>query len=563
MFSRALLNHPVKSHFSAGKHSVLSRTFIKQSCFLRRPSLCLSTSSRSSTIMSPPIHNQKIPSTKSFDNRIAFQDKPLRELFRSLVVYKLCSVQWLVNNVSGFIELAEKYHLTRPIYWIIAKTFFVQFCGGETDKQCIDTMTRLKKHGIGTILSLSIESDLDQGESLSTDAESFFSKEADRVTQMYLECIQTASKQSNSCVAIKVTGLTDPGTLKNLSLTYNSLDNAFNRSNAGRDGKLGKSDFFDLISGTSGGSDKTSHFNAFFDKLDSDKDGSIDRFDVFRTFALDSPEILRPLTENENLELSQHNIRNYNQLLTRLEQLCKSARKHNVKLLIDAEQTYFQPAIDYISMRLSSRYNKLSDGGSPIIFNTYQMYLKDSMSRLQRDYELSRRNEFVFASKLVRGAYMISERTMAERLGYSNPVHDSIEDTHRSYDNAVEFLLDKLHESKSNGELSTMDSPVSFIVASHNQESIIKTCEKMERYGISVNSGTVSFGQLYGMCDQITYTLASLGYPVYKYLAYGKIDEVMPFLIRRAQENSSVLDGRAPIESKMLWNEIINRLKFR
>ncbi|CAG8661833.1 726_t:CDS:2, partial [Scutellospora calospora] len=186
------------------------------------------------------------------------------------------------------------------------------------------------------------------------------------------------------------------------------------------------------------------------------------------------------------------------------------------------------------------------------------------------DYEFSQRYEFIFAAKLVRGAYMVSESLMAKKLGYPDPIHDSIKDTHKSYNNAVEFLLSKLYEYKkklevkndNNQVLNIRNSPLAFMIASHNQETIIKASEKIEQFGIDLNSGAIYFAQLYGMCDQITYTLANLDYPVYKYLAYGKVNEVIPFLIRRAQENSSVLDGRTIVEQRMLWNEIMNRWKF-
>ncbi|CAG8562200.1 5052_t:CDS:2 [Diversispora eburnea] len=150
----------------------------------------------------------------------------------------------------------------------------------------------------------------------------------------------------------------------------------------------------------------------------------------------------------------QDDIKDFEDLMNRLEKICELARERNVKILIDAEQTYFQPAIDLISIKLASKFNKSNhhdreerkrderdEGGGggkrdAIVFNTYQMYLKDSFTRLKRDFELSRRENFVFAAKLVRGAYMVGERLMAQKYGYPSPIHDNIEDTHKSYNEA-------------------------------------------------------------------------------------------------------------------------------
>jgi proline dehydrogenase len=165
--------------------------------------------------------------------------------------------------------------------------------------------------------------------------------------------------------------------------------------------------------------------------------------------------------------------------------------------MIDAEQSYFQPAIDYVAMRFSKDYNKFNKNG-PIIYNTYQMYLKVSTERLIQNYNLSRREQFVFAAKLVRGAYLVSERKRAENLGYPSPIHDTLEDTHASYDHAVEFLLNKLSEyqERSNIQLDISNSPMTFMVASHNKQSIIKAYKQMKNHKISPKSGLVLFGQL-------------------------------------------------------------------
>lgn len=188
-----------------------------------------------------------------------------------------------------------------------------------------------------------------------------------------------------------------------------------------------------------------------------------------------------------------------------------------------------------------------------------QMYTKSSRERLELDVALSKRENFVFAAKLVRGAYMISERKRARELNYPSLIHDSLKDTHDSYNGGIRFLLNELHQQTLEKPLSVTNSPIVFMVASHNRESVMLTIEEMERNQISPHSGVVLFGQLFSMKDQISYTLARHGYATYKYLPYGLVDEVIPYLLRRAQENSAVLCSVSQ-ERRLIWNELKRRM---
>lgn len=192
-----------------------------------------------------------------------------------------------------------------------------------------------------------------------------------------------------------------------------------------------------------------------------------------------------------------------------------------------------------------------------------QMYTKSARARMELDEELSRRENFVFAAKLVRGAYMVSERKRALDMGYASPIHDTLEDTHDSYNGGVKYLLNKLSKYQESSEeaLSARTSPIVFMVASHNRDSVMLTIEEMEKNHISPHAGVVLFGQLFAMQDQISYTLARHGYASYKYLPYGMIDEVIPYLLRRAQENSSILGGPGVAhERQLLWDELKSRI---
>lgn len=149
-------------------------------------------------------------------------------------------------------------------------------------------------------------------------------------------------------------------------------------------------------------------------------------------------------------------------------------------------------------------------------------------------------------------------------MGYPSPIHDTIEDTHASFNGGVRFLLGRLHEHQesTHHSLSANTAPIVFMVASHNRDSVVQTVEEMDRQGVSPSSGVVHFGQLFGMQDQISYSLGKNGYSIYKYLPYGMIDEVIPYLLRRAQENQSVMGGVSK-EREMMWKELKDRIKHQ
>ena len=233
-------------------------------------------------------------------------------------------------------------------------------------------------------------------------------------------------------------------------------------------------------------------------------------------------------------------------MINRVEKLAELASDLDVKMMIDAEHSYFQPAIDYITTRLAQKYNV---GDKTIIYNTYQMYLLDSEERLQHSVEKAKRDGFGFACKLVRGAYMQLEREYSKVNGLPDPIHRTIEDTHANYDLGVEFLLSEMQKG----------TDIEFMLATHNQVSIEKALDHMKRKNISKDR--VYFGQLLGMSDQLTFSLGNELYRAYKYVPYGKVEEVMPYLVRRAQENADMMNTTQH-EAKLISKEILRRLNI-
>ena len=236
----------------------------------------------------------------------------------------------------------------------------------------------------------------------------------------------------------------------------------------------------------------------------------------------------------------------------RLHLLAEEAANCGTKLLIDAEHSKYQPAIDNLAYELQQKYNAKDRTHRPVVFNSYQCYMKDTPERVMTDLRRSERLGFHFAAKLVRGAYMVHERKRAKEMKCPSPIHDTAESTHRCYDDVVELLL--RHRSQHGPGLEIM-------IATHNQESIEKAVDVMTELGLGPSDACAHFAQLYGMSDNLTFTLGNHGYNAFKYLPYGEVDEVVPYLLRRAQENGDMLSN-VGTEVTLLQEQLQKRYSF-
>lgn len=235
--------------------------------------------------------------------------------------------------------------------------------------------------------------------------------------------------------------------------------------------------------------------------------------------------------------------------------------------MLDAEQSYFQPAIDDIAMGLCQRFNgKLRRLGQetgtncPVFSNTYQMYLKDALPRLKMDVLRAERGGYSFAIKIVRGAYMETERAIAAEKMVESPICNTIQDTHTNYNAAITWLIPRIADYKLRygNCCSSGLGAVSLVVASHNVESSELASETMAKHNLKPNDGSVGFGQLLGMKDGLSGMLVNKGHNIYKYIPYGPLPITIPYLHRRALENSAILGGVSE-DIKLLTDE----LKYR
>jgi proline dehydrogenase len=244
-------------------------------------------------------------------------------------------------------------------------------------------------------------------------------------------------------------------------------------------------------------------------------------FAVFKPTGLGRFDLYTKIGENQPLSAEEEE--EWNRVVARFELICKTAHEKDVALLIDGEESWMQDAADDLVANMMRKYNK----EKAIVFNTLQMYRWDRLDYLKKLHEQAKTENFYIGMKLVRGAYMEKEHKRAEEKGYPTPICASKEATDKNYDAAVNYMME---------HLDTM----AIFAGTHNEDSSYMLMDLMQKKAISKNDSRIWFGQLYGMSDNISYNLASNGYNNAKYLPFGPVRDVMPYLIRRAEENTSV-----------------------
>ena len=213
----------------------------------------------------------------------------------------------------------------------------------------------------------------------------------------------------------------------------------------------------------------------------------------------------------------------WNRVKARLETLCKVAEQYKVRMFFDAEESWIQDAIDALVLDLMERYNR----AEVLLYNTYQMYRHDRLAVLRENHDRARLRGYLLGAKLVRGAYMEKERARAAERGYPSPIQPDKAATDRDFDAGIEFCVEN-HQT------------IALCNGSHNVASAYKMAALIDRKNTARNHPHLMFCQLYGMSDNLTFNLAAAGFNAAKYLVYGPVRDVVPYLIRRAQENTSV-----------------------
>ncbi|KXZ55361.1 hypothetical protein GPECTOR_3g490 [Gonium pectorale] len=406
----------------------------------------------------------------------------------------------------------------------------------------------------------------------------------ERHAAAFLAAIDTAAHlPGQGFAAVKLSALTDPELLEHLSTCLTSVQGLFRTYDLDGDGYVDKAEFdecYERITRMQGGATSEDERSAVWRWLDKAGEGRVDyvawcarlqlrhlpdlaaglerQASVFASVdsgthgAFVSRERPWDLTPQEHVKLDA--------LFARLERLVERAVSKGVKLMIDAEQSVLRPAIDHLGHELMRKHNRVADAqhaggsgnapGEAVIFATYQAYLRDAPQRLADDLARAERQGYVLGAKLVRGAYLHLERRRAAESRSPSPVWDHIEETHASYEKCQASLLSAVKAGRAE-----------LMVGSHNQASVEGCVAAMAAEGLDPETAPVYFGQLLGMADHLSFTLGQHGYKVFKYCPYGSVEKVIPYLLRRVNENQYVLQGGkqdVQLLAAELWRRLLH-----
>lgn len=440
-------------------------------------------------IAAQPVLQFKIP----LDSR-PYKHANTTELINSYAVFKLSSYKILVDNVPNLIKFAKNTGTSFILHAIVKRTFFRHFCGGENLAEVVPTMDKLAKSNIGSILDLAMEADLDSIELTGEAAK----ENTKHVVSLLKDSIEIAAHQPGSFIAVKITSLVPPSLLHSWTSTLEILRREVMKIS--QNGEINLAQFqslektFPLL--------KTLDLADIFAKNDLDKNGTLNFADLSAIFSISKIENCKALVNlaasvrKGDRPLNNSDLDTAKLVFDEIKVLCDLAKAKQVKLMMDAEQTYFQTAIDSFVISMCQLYNPknpkdmnsdLKDWKSPIVYNTYQMYLKGSVARLKADINRAEQQGYSFGVKLVRGAYMVAERERASQIGIPSPIHDNIEDSHNSYNEGVKFTIEKQNSFPPPTDFINL----SMVVATHNHQSIEYASNLMEKKKIPKLGGWV------------------------------------------------------------------------
>ncbi|XP_029343235.1 proline dehydrogenase 1, mitochondrial isoform X1 [Acyrthosiphon pisum] len=573
---------------------------------------------RNSSVVSGPSAIDTKPKFDPLDTSFAnpeatFKSKTTWEIFRAYIVYQLCSSSYLVENNMKLMKLCKAVFGEKLFTVMMKMTFYGHFVAGEDQYRIVPTLKRLRSFGVKPILDYSVEEDLSQEEAEKREVESsmseiekrdqdaaqkegsvsaetvggslpqyhvdkqfadrrykvqsartyFYLNEAtcERNMEVFTNCLHAVAGATygTGITAIKLTALGRPQLLLQLSEVIMRARTLASEIMGGKGNVIGQHltlEELDKRLFQAGIKDT----KKFLEKVTKDSQGVIHLFpwsglldenselsDSFRVPCLKEGRMVRLLSQ-----LSKKEEEMFRNMVHRLNTLVQTAKDLDVRIMIDAEQTYFQPAISRLTLELMQKYNT----EKAIVFNTYQCYLKETLNEVKTDLNQAKRQKFFFGAKLVRGAYIDQERARAAALGYADPTNPSYEATTETYHQTLTECLTRIKVLKDQGDDC---SKIGIMVASHNEDTVRFALSQMKEIGISPEDKVICFGQLLGMCDFITFPLGQAGYSAYKYIPYGPVNEVLPYLSRRAMENKGVLKKLVK-ERTLLRKELFRRI---
>ncbi|XP_019640351.1 PREDICTED: probable proline dehydrogenase 2 [Branchiostoma belcheri] len=456
----------------------------------------LTTQERSCSVQSARYETQYEPShmVDFADSSKVFVTKPTWELARAVLVLQMCSSDAVVDNSLRLMQIGRRLLGQTLFGYLMRATFYGQFVGGDTPDKMAATFSRLRDAGIHSMPLLTIEENV--GDRAQVE-ERFYDNNA----QYYVDTIRSTTDilarhgAHARLFQMRLTSFMHAQLL--VTLSQHLLEDP-------------SSTELSVEHLSTGLCDDNKHFHLSFLSTE----------------------------DNEHLRNA----------LVRLHAVCAQAESCGVRMLVDAEYTSMRPAITRLVLAMMYRWNR----DRPLVWNTYQCYLKSTYNNVLEDTALAQQHGFCFGIKIVRGAYMDHERAVARQMGQEDPIHPTYDDTssmyHRVLDRTLQFVKDSQGEQ------------LNVIVATHSEETAKHAVRRMQELGIQKNDSRVCFGQTYGMADQISYHLAQAGYAVYKSVAVGPLHTTIAYLNRRAQENRTALRGLRR-ENRLLWAEMGRRAR--
>ncbi|KRX40595.1 Proline dehydrogenase 1, mitochondrial [Trichinella murrelli] len=498
--------------------------------------------------------NGTVGEVKFDDSKIAFGHKTKIQLLRSMAVLKLCSTKMVLDRGEDLFKILRWTFGDRISNSLMKATFYGHFVAGENLHDAVETVKRLKARNVRSLLDYCFEQTLDNDSDGSVE---------ECTLKTLIGCIDALAGLNDplQMVAIKLTSLGCPKMLLTLSDSWTrTLTMVERRTGLSWENLLESpiaADKFNLNNSNlrCGDHQLTAElYNKWLDNLRKTDDGLVDLYPYGILDRVDAWKCIKRMMLADCGMLDDENLQwKYEAMVRRLNEIVDHAVRRNVRIVVDAEQSYFLPMTNILSLELMRKYCK----NEPVVFITYQAYLKQANKLVANALQLARRWQCVIGTKLVRGAYMEHERQRALLLGYPSPINDTYDLTNETYDNILDLLIKEIN--------SRQIGKVHLICATHNEQSVkhllanLKSLQLHSTRPTSKCADNISFGQLYGMCDQISFPLADAGFLVYKYLPFGPVGEVLPYLLRRAQENSAVME-KTQFEYNLMKQELKRRL---
>ncbi|KAI9225189.1 MAG: FAD-linked oxidoreductase-like protein [Piptocephalis tieghemiana] len=512
-------------------------------------------------------------------DHIAFGSTPTATLLHQWLILQACRIPYLPSVLGPLLRISHALHLDPITHWILSQTAFSHFCGGRTPQDTLPLMNSLAHHGVFTILDLGIETDPAEETS-----EGMGEDRADMVAAGIAQAISTAKTMPDTMVALKISALTalpdhlvqwsdglrearrrfhslatHPPAPKDqesspLVLVPKGFEEGVDKAEAPV--FLPHSDLLDFQGFRSLVSDlapKDADLTATFKQLDRRGTGQLDWVDLSRLWDVERLQQGWSLPGCDSTITSS--ILNSH---SRISKLCDVAASSSsspsdpaVPLLMDAEYSSVQPAIRHLTLLLSQTYNAL--GPQPLVYDTLQMYLREGPLVLTESAEDAKRDHRPYAVKLVRGAYVARERRDALAEGRPDRVWPSKALTDAAYDGAASWLASR--SANAPGSTHT-------VLATHNGRSIAQSLEASSSSSPSgAPSPYIAYAQLMGMGELVTARLRQRGARVGKYVVYGEVSDLVPYMVRRVEENAEGVQGGGDADVLAIQRILLGRLR--